>query len=51
MVKSLSILFGVTSMTAVVVEEEIIASHYVLSVIDSLKKRIAADRLTYIKVI
>jgi hypothetical protein len=31
-------------------EEENAASPYVLSVIDSLKKRITADRLTYIKV-
>jgi len=30
--------------------EENAASPYVLSVIDSLKKRITADRLTYIKV-
>ncbi|OEL21118.1 Histone-lysine N-methyltransferase EZ1, partial [Dichanthelium oligosanthes] len=39
----------VTSITAVRAEEENAASPYVLSVIDSLKKRITADRLTYIK--
>jgi hypothetical protein len=33
----------------VVAEEEFIASHYVLSVIDSLKKRITAYHLVYIK--
>ncbi|TKW20033.1 hypothetical protein SEVIR_4G059000v4 [Setaria viridis] len=39
----------VTSITAVGAEEENAASPYVLSVIDSLKKRITSDRLTYIK--
>ncbi|CAL5036987.1 unnamed protein product [Urochloa decumbens] len=39
----------VTSITAVRAEEENVASPYVLSVIDSLKKRITADRFTYIK--
>ncbi|CAL5046211.1 unnamed protein product [Urochloa decumbens] len=39
----------VTSITAVRAEEENAASPYVLSVIDSLKKRITADRFTYIK--
>ncbi|RLM55769.1 histone-lysine N-methyltransferase EZ1 isoform X2 [Panicum miliaceum] len=39
----------VTSITGVRAEEENAASPYVLSVIDSLKKRITADRLTYIK--
>ncbi|AQK80559.1 Histone-lysine N-methyltransferase EZ1 [Zea mays] len=39
----------VTSNSAVRAGEENAASLYVLSVIDSLKKRITADRLTYIK--
>ncbi|XP_066376929.1 histone-lysine N-methyltransferase EZ1-like isoform X2 [Miscanthus floridulus] len=38
-----------TTITAVQAGEENAASPYVLSVIDSLKKRITADRLTYIK--
>nr|CAB3469743.1 unnamed protein product [Digitaria exilis] len=39
----------VTSITAARAEEENAVSPYVLSVIESLKKRITADRLTYIK--
>ncbi|KAG2604425.1 hypothetical protein PVAP13_4NG061908 [Panicum virgatum] len=39
----------VTSITDVRAEEEKAASPYVLSVIDSIKKRITADRLMYIK--
>ncbi|CAN6214949.1 unnamed protein product [Urochloa humidicola] len=39
----------VTSITAVRAGEENVASPYVLSLIDSLKKRITADRFTYIK--